>query len=474
MSVTAPSPAPTPAARSRAPGAALAVASAATFVAFLDVTVVNVALPDLQRHFPQDSLVSLAWVVAIYGVVFAALLAPAGRLADVLGRKAVFLGGFAAFTLTSALCALAPSVPLLIAARALQGAGAAFMIPAALGIVLAVSAPEKRAAAVGLWGATTSIAAATGPVLGGLLIDAFDWRAVFLINVPIGLAVLWAGARLLPPLRLGARQLPDLLGSLLLAAGAALVLVALTETAQWGWLDGRTVACAGAGAVLLALVWRRTRSHPAPALETDLWRNRSYAAASVAAGTYGLALFAWMLACVLFVTGVWGYSIVEAGLAVTPGALTSAVAAVLAGRAVQRRGPAPVVALGAVVFAAAGAWCVAGIGTEPEFLGFWLPLGLVAGAGIGAATVGITAAAARAVPPERFAAGTALMMTARQFGGALGVALLATLLDAGDGSLGAFRGVFALCAGAAALTLLCVPWLARTPASIPTDEAVTS
>ncbi len=339
------------------------------------------------------------------------------------------------------------------------------MIPAALGIVLAVAAPERRAAAVGLWGATTSIAAAAGPALGGLLIDAFDWRAVFLINVPIGLAVLWAGARMLPTLRLGARQLPDLLGSLLLAAGAALMLVALTETAQWGWLDARTIVCAGVGALLLAIVWRRTRTHPAPALETDLWRNRSYAAASVAAGVYGLALFAWMLACVLFVTGVWGWSIVEAGLAVTPGALSSAVAAVLAGGIVERRGPAPVVAFGAAVFALAGLWCVLGLSAEPDFLGFWLPLGLLAGVGIGAATVGITAAAARAVPPARFAAGTALMMTARQLGGALGVALLATLLDAGDGSLDAFRDVFGLCAAAAALTLLCAPWLTRAPST---------
>ncbi|HST43023.1 MAG TPA: DHA2 family efflux MFS transporter permease subunit [Conexibacter sp.] len=447
------------------PGPAIAVASAATFVAFLDVTVVNVALPDLQRDFPGDSLVALSWVVAIYGVLFAALLTPAGRLADVVGRKTVFLGGFAAFTLTSALCALAPSVPLLIALRALQGASAAFMIPAALGIVLAVSRPEKRAAAVGLWGATTSIAAALGPALGGLLIDGWSWRAVFLINVPIGLAVLWAGWRLLPSLRLGARQLPDLLGSLLLAAGFALVLVALTETAQWGWLDGRTFACALAGLLLLVVVWRRTRTHAAPAVDTSLWRNRVYAAASVGAALYGVALFAWMLACVLFVTGVWGYSIVEAGLAITPGAFSSAGAAVLAGRAIERRGPAPVVAIGALLFAAAGVWCTLGIGETPQFLTFWLPLGIVGGAGMGSATVGLTAAGARALPPEQFAAGTGLLMTARQLGGALGVAALAAILDAGDGSLASFRGVFAMCTAATVLTAISALWLMRPPSA---------
>lgn len=468
MSLAAPSPELPPAARPplpapARPGPAIAVASAATFVAFLDVTVVNVALPDLRRDFPGDSLVALSWVVAIYGVLFAALLTPAGRLADVLGRKRLFLTGFAAFTVTSALCALAPNVPLLIALRALQGASAALMIPAALGIVLAVSAPEKRAAAVGLWGATTSIAAALGPALGGLLIDAWSWRAVFLINVPIGLAVLYAGWRALPALRPGTRQLPDLLGSLLLASGFALVLVALTETAQWGWLDGRTLACAVAGLLLLAVVRRRVRVHPAPAVDVTLWRNRVYAAASVGAALYGVALFAWMLACVLFVTGVWGYSIVEAGLAITPGAFSSAVAAVIAGRAVERRGAAPVVAIGALIFAAAGLWSVLALSETPNFLTFWLPLGLVGGAGMGSATVGLTAAAARALPPDQFAAGTGLLMTARQLGGALGVAALAAIVEADGGSVAGFRGVFAICTVATLLTALSALWLRGGP-----------
>ncbi|MES1209532.1 MAG: hypothetical protein ABUS79_26645, partial [Pseudomonadota bacterium] len=227
----------------------------------------------------------------------------------------------------------------------------------------------------------------------------FDWRAVFLINVPIGLVTLYAGWRVLPALKLGARQLPDLLGTLLLAAGFTLVLVALTETAQWGWADPRTFACAAAGAAMLAVVGRRTRTHAAPAIETALWRNRTYAVASVGAALYGVALFSWMLACVLFVTSIWDYSIVEAGLAITPGAFSSAVAAVIAGRVVDRRGAVAVVVVSGLLFAAAGLWCVVGLGPEPRFLTFWLPLGIVGGAGMGGATVGLTGAAARALPP---------------------------------------------------------------------------
>lgn len=445
-------------------GRSIAIASAATFVAFLDTTVVNVALPDLRRDFSGASLVTLSWVVAIYGVAFAALLTPGGRLADALGRKAVFLAGFAGFTLASALCALAPSAAALIALRALQGVGAAFMIPAALGIVLAVAPPDRRIAAVGLWGATTSIAAAAGPALGGLLIDAFSWRAVFVINVPIGLVALWLGWRTLPALKGGRERLPDLLGSLLLGAGAGALLVALSETAQWGWLDGRTLGLAAGGAVALAIALRRAGRHPAPALEIGLWRNRDFAVANLAAAFYGLALFAWLLLCILFMTAQWGYSIVEAGLAATPGAFTSAAAAVVAGRAVDRRGPRAVVAAGALITAAAGVWVIAAMPEQSNFLGYWLPVGMLAGVGMGAATVGITGAAARALPPAQFAAGTGMSMTARQFGGAVGVAALATILASADPGLGGYRAVFALCTAAALVVLLIAAWLAPAPA----------
>src|SRR5829696_9114259 len=159
--------------------AALATASAATFLAFLDATVVNVAFPDLAADFERASLTSLSWTVSGYALAFAALLAPSGRIADLAGRRAVFVGGVATFGLASALAMLAPSIGWLITARVLQGAGAAAMVPAALGIVLATAAPDRRMAAIGAWGAAGSLAAAAGPTLGGILVDALGWRAVF-------------------------------------------------------------------------------------------------------------------------------------------------------------------------------------------------------------------------------------------------------------------------------------------------------
>ncbi|MFL5884985.1 MAG: MFS transporter, partial [Thermoleophilaceae bacterium] len=251
----------------------------ATFLDFLDVTVVNIAFPSLQRHFPHATLSELSWVVTGYAVVFAALLTPAGRVADIVGRKRVFLSGVAGFALASLASATAPSVPVLIAARAIQGGAAAVTIPAALGLVLATTAPERRTMAIGMWGAAASISAIVGPTLGGLLVEAWDWRAVFLINVPIGIATVIAGIRVLPEVREGGDRLPDLPGTAVLATSLGLLVVGVTKGSAWGWSSAATIGSVGGGLVLLAASVRRALSHPAPALETSLWRNRMFAAA---------------------------------------------------------------------------------------------------------------------------------------------------------------------------------------------------
>jgi EmrB/QacA subfamily drug resistance transporter len=434
------------------PRRVLALASAATFVAFLDATVVNVAFPALQRDFPGASLALLSWVVAAYGVVFAAVLTPAGRLADALGRKAVFLSGFGVFVLASAACAVAPSVGVLIAVRAVQGVGAALMIPAGLGMVLAVTAPERRAAAVGAWGAASSFAALAGPILGSVLIDAASWRLVFAINVPIGIAVVAIGHRTLPALPPTERGLPDLPGTAVLAAGAALVVAGLTQSGPWGWGDARTLGALAAGLALLGAAVLRARTAERPALDVTLWRSRDFATANLASLIFGAALFSWLLACVLYVTSVWHYSILETGLAITPGAVTSMGGAVVAGRVIDRVGARALVAVSGLVLAAVGMWLALGLTAEPDFLGIWLPTGLISGATFGTASVALTTAAARALPPVRFAAGVGLNMTGRQLGGAAGVAVLASILEAAAPGPDGFKTVFAFCAAAGLAT----------------------
>jgi EmrB/QacA subfamily drug resistance transporter len=438
----------------RATKSVLPIACGATFLAFLDVTVVNLAFPDLLRNFAGASVADMSWVVTAYAVLFAALLAPAGRIADVVGRRTLFLAGVVAFTLASLASALAPTLGVLIATRALQGVAAAVMIPAALGLVLAATPVERRHAAVGLWGATAALAAAVGPSLGGLLVDAFDWRAVFVINVPIGFVLAYATRRIGADVRTPGALLPDLLGTGLLASGVALVVLGTTKAGDWGWVSGATIGSLLLGAVLLGFVVVRSRRHYAPAIETRLWRNRVFAAANATSLFFGAFMYAWLLLCVLFVTLVWHYSVLKAGLAVSPGAFTAAIASVITGRLGDRRGQRIAVMSGALLCAGVGLWILFGVTTHPSFLALWLPAGLVGGAGMGAVLTGLSSTAALSVEPAQFASATGLAMTARQLGGALGIAALAALVPAGvaQPGLATFRHVFVFCICAAVLS----------------------
>ncbi len=442
----------------------LLIAAGATFVVFLDVTVVNVAFPDLRESFPRTSLSDLSWVVSVYAIAFAALLTSAGQLAETVGRRRLFVFGLITFTAASALCAVAPTVPLLVAARAVQGAGAAAMIPAGLGMVLAATAPHRRAAAVGAWGASSSLAAVAGPSLGGVLVDATGWRSVFLINVPIGLVLIWSAVRVFPRQQAAGGRLPDAIGTLLLAGGVGLTVAGLTKGNDWGWSSPQTLGAIVGGIALVGAALLRAGRHPAPALDLGLWRSRTFALANLTSLLMGAAVFAWLLLGTLFLTNVWHYSILETGLAISPGAVSSAVAAVLVGRLATPIGQRWAVGGGALLLAGTAGWMYAALGSEPQFWKIWLPAGLLSGAAIGMALTALATLAVSSVEPQRFAAGTGMNMTARQLGGALGVAALAAILGAADAipAWADFQGVFLFCALAAAAAAIVGSALHRT------------
>src|SRR3954454_12925951 len=236
----------------------LLVTGVAVFMAFLDVTIVNVAFPSIREAFPSSSLASLSWVLNAYNIVFAALLVPAGRLADLLGRRRVFCTGLGLFMAASALCGLAPGPWWLVSARVLQAAGAALLVPTSLGLLLVECPLERRASATALWGAIGGVAAATGPSLGGLLIDWSGWRLVFFVNLVLGAAAWVPARRLLRETRDPDRgAVPDALGIGLLTGGVALLSLAIVEAPSWGWASSRVVGALVGGGVLLALfVWR--------------------------------------------------------------------------------------------------------------------------------------------------------------------------------------------------------------------------
>jgi EmrB/QacA subfamily drug resistance transporter len=425
----------------------LALACGATFIAFLDVTVVNLAFTDLQRAFPAVSLANLSWVIIAYAVLFAALMTPGGRLADAIGRRRLFLVGVATFTLASATCAAASNIVLLITARAVQGGAAAAMIPASLSLVLAATPRERMAHAVGLWSASAALAAAAGPTLGGVLVDLFGWRAVFLINVPTGAVILLAGARNLRQVREPGGRLPDAVGTAALTAGIAAVVIGVTKASDWGWMTVTTLTAVGGGLVSVCFALLRSKSHPSPALDIDLWRIRAFGTANVTSLLFGAALYAWLLNMVVFLNSVWAYSPLKAAFAVTPGAISAAAASVLTGRLTSLRARRVAVFAGSMLLTAVGLMLYIALGTEAHFVSVWLPAAVVSGAGMGMTLTAVSSIAATAVDPRRFASAIGLNITGRQLGGALGIAALTTIVQSelGQGAR-PFRDVFLFCA----------------------------
>ena len=400
---------------------------AGVFLASLDLFIVKLAFPDIARDFDGTPLADMSWILNAYAIVFAALLVPAGRWADRAGRKRGFLLGLAVFTIASAASAAAPTLEVLVGARVLQAAGAALMMPTSLGLLIPEFPAERRAAVVALWAAAGGVAAAAGPPLGGVLVEA-SWRWVFLINIPIGLVALVAGARSLREIRDPSGERPDVLGGALLAGSIASLVGAIVKGPDWGWGDTRVVALLAAAAILVALVVARSRAHPAPVVEPELVRIRSTALANLAAMLFFAGFGALLLGSVLFLTGVWGESTLSAGLMVAPGPAMAALFSVPAGLLGERFGARLVGAAGASIIALSAIWWVSVMGAEPDYAGTFLAPFMVGGMGVGLSIPSITGVATAALPPTRFATGTALVGMSRQIGAALGVAVLVAIV----------------------------------------------
>ena len=342
----------------RVPGGSTAVVgvlSLAVFMSSLDLFIVNLAFPYIARQYPGTSLSSLSWVLNAYTIVFAAVLVPAGRWADRIGRRRVFVAGLAGFTAGSVLCGLAPGVGLLIAARVIQAVGAGAMVPASLSLLLAAVPAAARAKALGTWSALGALGAALGPVIGGSLVQV-NWRWVFWINVPVGLAAVVLAVRVVPESRDPAsRGRPDLLGAGLLAAAVGLVAYALVEAPVWGWGSAGFIGLLAASVACGAAMVLRSRRHHSPVLELELLRSRTFSGAFAASILYYAGFGAFVLSTVEFLTGVWHYSAVEAGLAIAPGPLmVLPFARVVAPRlAALLGGPGRVAVIGCLVNAAA-------------------------------------------------------------------------------------------------------------------------
>jgi EmrB/QacA subfamily drug resistance transporter len=431
----------------------LLVTSFGIFLASLDLTVVNLAFPAIGKSFPH-SATALSWVLNGYSIAYAALLIPAGRLADRLGRRLVFFIGLGLFATGSAVSGLAPTLAVLVAGRVLQGIGAAALLPASLGLLLIAAPANRRAVWVAIWGAVSAIASALGPTVGGAIIQFGDWRWAFALNLPIAAVAFFWGRRILNESRDTAARPPDMAGVAFLATGVGLLALAIVDAPQWGWSSLPTIAAAASAAVaLLAFVYRASTIDD-PVVPLGLLGQRDFGIANLGTLLLSAGLFAVLLCQVLFLTRVWGYGIVRSGLAISPAPLTAAIVSARAGRMAQRYGFRRVLTAGCLIFSAAALVFARSLTVSPDWWLRWLPGALLLGVGVGMTLPIFSAAAVSSLPAAKFSVGSAVNQTARQLGAVLGVSILVALLGASPG-LARFRDAYLLFA-AWALAAACV------------------
>ena len=448
----------------------LIVTAVAVFMSFLDVTIVNVAFPDIEKSFPGTAQADLSWVLNAYNIVFAALLVPAGRVADLVGRRRMFFVGMLTFVGASMAAGAAPSPELLVAARLVQAAGGAILVPTSLGLLLPEFPASKRATATAAWTAAGAVAAAIGPSLGGVLVAAAGWRWVFFVNLPIALIALIPARRVLREIRdEDAAGVPDLLGSAFLVAGVGLLALGIVKGPDWGWDSARVLASFAGGADLLPVVVVRSLRHPAPVIEPALFRVRSFAVANAGMLVFSAAFYALLLANVLFLTGVWHWSILQAGVAITPAPAMAALSAPVGGLISDRFGQRVVAFPGALLFAAGCAYFASQTGVTPNYASELLPGQVLTGMGVGLSFAAWGSAAVAQLPPARFATGSAVLGCLRQVGAVLGIAVLVALLQDASPTdpIAVFSEAWTLMAAAAVLVALIALALGRVRAGEP-------
>lgn len=403
---------------------------AAQFMVILDVSIVNIALPSIRGglHFSTSGL---QWVVNTYTITFGGFLLLGGRAADLLGRRRTFLAGMALFAFASLLCALAGSKGMLIGARALQGFGGAVLSPASLAIVTTSFAEgRERNRALGIWGALGGLGGASGALLGGLLTEGFGWPAIFLINVPVGAAVILAGRNLIPESRReGAARHFDLTGAILVTAGLMVAVYGVVQSESLGWLSAGVLGpLALAVALLAGFALVEGRIAAAPLLPLGVLKMKRLRGANlVVALLYGGVFGMWFF-LTLYLQEVLGFSALEAGFAFIPLTLSIALFSTIAPRLVGAVGARPVITIGMLA-------CTAGLGllsmlpTHGSYFAWVLPGGLISAVGFGLALVPSTIAAVQGVPTAQAGLASGLLNTARLAGGAVGLAVLSTIAD---------------------------------------------
>jgi len=410
------------------PWAILLTLSLGFFMTLLDLTIVNIAIPGIMEGLGA-SLDQALWVVNAYVLVLAVLLITGGRLGDLAGRRNLFIAGVALFTLASLACGIAQDPTQLIAARAMQGLGAALLMPQTMSIIIDTFPADRRGAALGIWGAVAGLSTIAGPTLGGLLVTSLDWRWIFIVNLPIGVLVLVMAVAVLPAHTRTVRHRFDVTGVLLASASLFCLTFALTEGQKHDWGTGIKVLF-GAAAVLLAafLLHQRSRQSAEPLVPFALFRDRNFAILSLVGAAVSIGMVGLFLPLTIYLQSVLGHSALEAGLILAPSSVVSMVLAPMAGRLSDRIGGRFILMFGLVLYALGMLWLALSAKVDSSWTAFMGPVVLM-GVGIGGVFAPMATEAMRYVPPRLAGAASGVNNTARQVGSVLGSAVIGAVLQ---------------------------------------------
>jgi EmrB/QacA subfamily drug resistance transporter len=415
------------------PWAVLVVVSLGFFMTLLDLTIVNIAIPNMIDKL-HASLDDVLWVLNAYALVLAVLVITAGRLGDILGPRIVFASGITVFTAASAACGFAPGPGWLIGFRAVQGLGAAMLMPQTLAIVTMVFPPARRGAAFGVWGAVAGLATIAGPTLGGLLVTAFDWRWIFFVNLPIGAAVLAVTPVIIPDLHPGRRHRLDILGVSLASVALLAICYGLVEGQRYDWGTITSIISIpliiGLGFVLLAAFFlvQKLRQNGEPLIPFVLFRNRNFTLMNWVSGTLSIGMLGIFLPFTIYLQDALGFSALKAGLTMAPASLVMIMLAPFLGRLTDKIGGKYILICGLSLFAIGMGWVVLAAQPDSGWQDFLLPL-IVAGIGMGGTFAPMTTTAMREVDPAMAGAASGMLNTVRQVGSVIGTAAVGALLE---------------------------------------------
>jgi EmrB/QacA subfamily drug resistance transporter len=404
----------------------LAAVAFGLFMIMLDNTVVNVALPSIERDL-HVSIASLEWIVTAYALTFAALLITGGKLGDLFGRRRIFIVGIAIFTLSSLACGLAPSAGFLIGARAVQGIGAALMNPASLSIITATFPPRERGQAIGIWAGVSAMALAIGPLIGGLIVQNLNWNWIFFINVPVGVAGIIVSQLVIKESRdTSHEQSVDLPGLITSSAGLFALTYALIEGNQHGWTSPEIIGLFAAAATLLVAFVLLEHHQRLPMLDLSLFKSGTFTGANLVAMLVSLGMFGVFLFVSLYIQNILGWTPTQAGASFLPMTVLIILVAPLAGKASDRIGSRWLMGAGMTLLSIS-LLLYQRVGLHSTF---WtlLPAMLLGGVGMALTMSPMTAAAMSSVPVDKAGVGSGVLNSFRQLGGSLGIALMGAIL----------------------------------------------